>query len=111
MSENCPKCGKPTFDNDGYPTEAFLEEIETAKLNSRADCKKLAEIVVNAWHVCGSAKIEDGLLVLVTGGWSGNESLQYALHANFMFAALCWESSHRGGLYIYRVEEAAKAEE
>lgn len=42
---------------------------------------------------------------LATGGWSGNERIIDALDGT-MFHLRFWESSHRGGLYVYEVPKA-----
>jgi hypothetical protein len=43
-------------------------------------------------------------VVLVTGGWSGNESVIAAVQ-DTMFHLMFWYSSTRGGLHEYRVPE------
>ena len=40
---------------------------------------------------------------MATGGWSGNESIISSLQDNIMFWSMYWESSHRGGLFIFRI--------
>lgn len=42
-----------------------------------------------------------GRLELSTGGWSGNEELIEALQGNYVFWAMCWESSRRGGHFTF----------
>lgn len=42
-------------------------------------------------------------LELHTGGWSGNEQIIQALQRNFMFWAMCWLKSERGGHYYFKV--------
>lgn len=37
-----------------------------------------------------------------TGGWSGNESIIYAMKANTLFWSMHWEQSVRGGHYRFR---------
>lgn len=44
------------------------------------------------------------ILSFVTGGWSHNETVMYALQAHKRVAhALTWVSSHRGGLHVYEI--------
>lgn len=42
---------------------------------------------------------------LSTGGWSDHETIIEALTANQMFWTLCWQSSSRGGNYVFRWKE------
>jgi hypothetical protein len=51
-------------------------------------------------------KDEDGkdILELATGGWSDNEEIIRALMDNHLFWIKYWESTHRGGLYIFTQE-------
>jgi hypothetical protein len=104
----------PEFDREGYPTEATLERIQTWQ----GDYFALAEFVKDAWTYPDYVKREevqdkhDGPCVeyrFATGGWSGNEELLSALRDNFVFHSLYWESSHRGGLVIYRVYKLKEA--
>lgn len=44
----------------------------------------------------------DGTVEFVTGGWSANEAVISAMKKNHVMWSLCWESSHRGGLYVFR---------
>lgn len=37
----------------------------------------------------------------ITGGWSCNELVISTMEQNWMMWSLCWESSHRGGLYRF----------
>ena len=46
-----------------------------------------------------------------TGGWSGNEDLITALQGNAMFWACCWESSKRGGHYVFEIRKAKDGKE
>lgn len=100
------------LDEEGYPTEATLDEIRTAaplaalQLAERAwssygwASRQLSEperLVVSRNHCDGE------FIRFATGGWSGNESIISALTDNLMVSALCWQLSARGGLHIYEV--------
>lgn len=43
-----------------------------------------------------------------TGGWSDNEYLISALEANSVFMGICWESSRRGGHYVFMIPSWAQ---
>ncbi len=98
---------EPAFDSSGYPTDETLEAIEKW---SYSDFRGLMKFVVKAWHwpdmiTMSSILDENGQHWQVsTGGWSGNESIIVALQANFMFWAMCWVSSRRGGHYEFEVK-------
>lgn len=40
---------------------------------------------------------------IATGGWSGNEDIIAAMQGNYILWAQTWESSHRGGGYIFHL--------
>lgn len=91
------------MDEDGYPTE---EEIERIKAWPYTDFGGLLQwINANCWWPGSDYgfKQTGRKFRLATGGWSGNEEVIDALNHNPMFNALCWRSSHRGGLHIYEV--------
>lgn len=105
---------RPTFDATGYPTEATLRIIRRWDIRTKADCEALLEFVGQAWSDYGAfrrmprRRRRDDVgapkrrWILVTGGWSGNESLIGALEANRLFMVLVWWSSARGGLHEFR---------
>lgn len=92
------------LDDEGYPTEEFLEEL---KAWDPKNFGSLMETVGKAWRFesgfrpCGARTWE-----LATGGWSGNESIIHALQDNFMFWSLCWQESKRGGYYRFVIPKA-----
>lgn len=98
------------MDENGYPTEEELERIRTWPWQ---DFVGLLEFVnAQCWWPrpdCGFRKFDD-LYELATGGWSGNEEVIDALHHNPMFNALCWQSSHRGGLHVYKLPKLSNDE-
>lgn len=87
------------IDHNGYPTEAFLDE-----LRSLQDSDKLLARAAEAINATGygSAREEGGMLHIATGGWSGCEDIVEAVLGN-IFGTLRWESSHRGGLHVFRM--------
>lgn len=95
----------PTFDGDGYPTRSTLRTIERWPIKSGADCRSLLAWVRPVWRYgeSGGWRQSGAWYRLATGGWSGNEEIESALRRNGVFWALCWWSSHRGGLTRFRV--------
>ena len=89
-----------------YPTNAELRTI----CNWTGTFKGLWEYVVELWHWPDwGVKVEVGetfdKLELHTGGWSGNESIMYALERSksmfYQYFATEW---HRGGHYFFEVQ-------
>ena len=94
----------PTFDSDGYPAESTCRAIEAWPSD---DWPGLFAYFQEAWSDYGRitpslAPNGATLIRFVTAGWSGNEVLIGALQKT-VFWACCWESSHRGGLFILRI--------
>lgn len=89
--------------DDDYPSGEKLAAID----NWQATLGELLEYVRKLWSPHGlvqvSVNAESRMTIysFVTGGWSGNESLIYALNNNTMANILAWESTHRGGLHVY----------
>lgn len=89
-----------------YPSDSDLERIEKWDCKSFADLAPLIEFVYDRWNEhYGDAKREGRILTLVTGGWSGNESIVGAMRANYVFWSVCWVSSERGGKYVFELPE------
>ena len=94
------------IDNDGYPTDEALEHIQTFT----GSTEELVAYVRSLMHN-GSSSLEDFTnasgrpekrLTLVTGGWSGCESVIATLRET-MFHVLFWESSNRGGKHTFTI--------
>jgi hypothetical protein len=98
-----PVVRRPAFDADGYPTEDTLQHVVDWPYT---DFNGLLDYVRIAVEGYGSMWEEKGAIKLATGGWSGNESIVGALQENRVFWAMCWESSHRGGLFAFRMPVA-----
>jgi hypothetical protein len=106
----------PTFDAEGYPTEATLAAIETWSVRDVAGCLDYARA---AWHwpdfahevltahEAGVLRAEPGerYVRFATGGWSGNEEIITALRTNGLVWALTWRLSTCGGLHIFEYPE------
>jgi hypothetical protein len=92
----------PEFTGDGYPTERTLRRIKQWDFNVY-DNSEFINYLKEAVSAYGRLWEEDGLLKVATGGWSGNEDVISALKQNYMFWARFWESTHRGGLYCFRI--------
>lgn len=120
---------EPTRDADGlYPSDKSLEAIKNWDLidNSHRKVHALLGFVEALWQYpdrfCWYKSLyrkpykvmkSDGTpdktkyrkLYLSTGGWSGNESIIYSLQKNFLFWAMYWEKSIRGGHYWFIIPE------
>ena len=107
------------LDDDGYPTEDALEIISIWHWN---DPKGWFEFIKSLWHYRSwgwreydephpwndMEKYKDRIVHkynISTAGWSGNESIIYAMQENRMMWNLNWEQSRRGGHYIFELRE------
>jgi hypothetical protein len=106
------------LDEDGYPTEEVLEYI---KRWHWSDAKAMFEYIKDMWNYadCGYWREEivykddyNGMeyekpkhrYYISTAGWSGNESIIYAMQENNLMWSLNWVQSRRGGHYIFELE-------
>lgn len=95
------------MDANEYPTDDELTRITTWPYT---DFMGLMDYVEShCWSSYGSFNRQGREFRLITGGWSGNEEVVRALERNAMFGAVCWQSSHRGGLHVYKVPVVANA--
>jgi len=96
---------EPQFDSDGYPTDETIETVRAWSDLSFEGQVALLDYVRDAWNTdIGAVRIDAEIYVFITGGWSGNEELIYALDDNTMFWMLCWYKSRRGGYYEFIVD-------
>lgn len=97
----------PKFDSNGYPTEQAYLRISCYQ---GTDVNEWLDYCVACWNTTYGAVRQHGADVeFATGGWSGNETIAGAMEENFLMRAISWESSHRGGLHIYRKRAAPAA--
>lgn len=91
---------EPIFDTSGYPTEESLRAIATWNFRQRP-YEEFLSYTKALWTYPDRWEQTEKQLRLSTGGWSGNEELLGAMEQNFVFWAMCWEQSRRGGHYIF----------
>lgn len=91
------------IDKDGYPTEASLKEIRGWPYPASGGYSSLFDFIEPIFEEYGKLERDGKIVTLVTGGWSGCEDAIGALQFNISFWSMCWESSHRGGMYKFVV--------
>lgn len=100
-------------DEDGYPTDAALNVIRLWHWN---DAKGWFKFIEALWYMrdWGWKEIDEPhdrdqivhRYYISTAGWSGNESIIYAMSENkSMLWTLTWVQSRRGGHYIFELRE------
>ena len=89
-----------------YPTEKELRRIEKWPYT---DFVGLMEFIESIWEFkeWGFNRTKSSYQ-LSTGGWSGNESIIDAMQKNIIFWSVCWNSSRRGGHYVFRLPKRKK---
>ena len=114
MTVGFPPSVSPGLDEQGYPTKGFLQKIESFRPQEAKGWALLMDVVREAWtyqewgwaqevdnNLCGRPVM---LYKISTAGWSGNEDLIRARHANTLFWTMCWVQSRRGGHYLFITE-------
>ena len=91
------------LDEDGYPTDEFLEVLRSWPHQKGFDELLQEAMKAHIYPSYWQREEDDGKAVwnISTGGWSGNESIIYALEDNDVFWFSCWVQSRRGGHYIF----------
>lgn len=96
---------KPTFDGHGGITEDTAAAIATYQGDETA----WLDYITGVWNLhygWSNRTSSDDTITweFVTGGWSGNDSIIRAMQDNAVMWPNCWESSHRGGKYVFTVD-------
>jgi hypothetical protein len=105
-------CPTPVEDeSDPYPTDSELQVIiewpHTSKYTDLMEyIRSLWWMPDWGWH--RDTETDDGKYHVSTGGWSGNEDIIRCMRENYMFWSLCWESTRRGGHYVFDIPESNK---
>ncbi|TSA54221.1 MAG: hypothetical protein D4R38_02675 [Dehalococcoidia bacterium] len=83
-----------------YPTDKELKKIKEWPVN---DLSGIMSYIQPLWTFgdCGYWSQERNIYYLSTTGWSGNESIIEAMQENFIFWALYWCKTKRGGHYVF----------
>jgi hypothetical protein len=91
------------MDENGYPAEEELQKIKNWKIETDNDFVDLMHYVELLWsYTYPYFDEEKGMkFSLSTGGWSGNEDIIRALEENMFFWMFYWQSSERGGHYVF----------
>jgi len=96
-----------TFDENGYPDDDTIKQIETFDLGRRFG--KTAEFIRLIWNNWEHANVswtynqDTGCLQMSTCGRSGNEEVIAAMRHNYSFWVLFWYRSQRGGYYWFKL--------
>ena len=100
------------LDENGYPDEASLKEIEKWDIPKNG-VKGLLDLIEENTNWADRQISITGKKVLRfefhTGGWSGNEDVISALRRNILFWPLFWEKSTRGGHYYFKIKLGKKS--
>lgn len=96
------------LDKDGYPDEGSLKAIKEWNILKQGISGLLELIQENTNWADRQIRITDEEKAIQfeyhTGGWSGNEDIIGALQENFLFWAMFWEKSTKGGHYYFTIE-------
>lgn len=96
---------------NGYPDRDDLEKLATFYGTPEGLTDEISYLVEGYGGVKSENSGTDVEVRIVTGGWSGNEDvigvLERGLEGNSttMFSMAYWDSSHRGGLHVYRIPQ------
>ena len=95
------------LDDEQYPSDEFIDAIAHCKPE---DYNFMLEKIEQHWRFANyftKKKDEEGVIriEMITGGWSGNESIIKALRKNSAWWACFWELSTRGGRHCFEIYE------
>jgi hypothetical protein len=100
------------LDEYGYPHDEWLASIRDARPAMADAAQWMRETLPDLVSKVGYGRVTMDFfpqaehsvyeLRIATGGWSGMEDLMDAITGNWRLMYF-WESTHRGGLYVFRV--------
>ena len=88
-----------------YPTKQELKKIEEWE---GFDHEAMLEFVKSLWMFPEYFSKNGNKYNISTAGWSGNESIIYAMEKNTLFWISCWMESRRGGHYKFEIPKFKK---
>lgn len=97
-----------------YPSEASISYIRQFTMKGMDSVHEWFYFIESLWKYRDYGFRRDKVytssgpmtkITLVTGGWSGNEELISAMQKNYLLWGLTWQSSHKGGVHEFLVEE------
>jgi hypothetical protein len=98
------------FDDDGYPTDEALDYLQSMSYTKVGGFKPVIDFAENLWSPYGRFETKEDeknyYVCCATGGWSGNESVIWALKENkSFFWTICWVMSKRGGYHEFEIRK------
>ena len=100
MTDEC-KDDIEYVDDDGYPTDAALKLVREWDVKDVKEFHDLMLMVKYLWRWANYVIRNNEQYTLITGGWSGNESIVAAMKENLLLHIMYWYSSNRSGTHIY----------
>lgn len=101
-------------DEYGYPTEEEIARIKGWKFPADGTFEQFMDYVKSVGHYWPADTFgwshEGREYEVSTGGWSGNEEIIAAMQDNFLFWAMCWRQSRRGGHHTFTIPEITKVQ-
>jgi acid stress-induced BolA-like protein IbaG/YrbA len=91
-----------------YPSEETLRSISSRPAFARGECRAVLADAEGLWSDYGAIRLDGDRFTFVTGGWSGNDEIIDAMRSNQIFWHQCWESTHRGGKYVFELPKESK---
>ena len=85
-----------------YPHPSDLVKLKNWNFVNNESFVKFADFLESIWNThYGAVRRTNKSLVLITGGWSGNEEIIGVLERT-LFWLMFWEESKRGGWFKFK---------
>lgn len=84
-----------------YPTGSKLSYLRNLDSFEETFGEFVEEIKYSFNEDYGKIEFDGKTLTLITGGWSGNEDILYALQDNIGFWNTYWQKTERGGKFTF----------
>lgn len=87
-----------------YPHESDLEKIKNWQFSDSKSYYDFANFIISLWKYEDFISLKSRSFQLSTGGWSENEEIMTEIEST-IFQMVCWQSSRRGGHYVYELPD------